>query len=526
MIIGGDFMSGIFGWYNGVILKKYNEDTDFVLFKKAQFVSLLALAAGFSMLILLLVAVLFSHDLLIRSYKLAIALILASTVTMSVTAAGKVMWAANFMAFASLIMEMVGFNLRPPHLAGVTMGYYFYQTVVFSTLFCSTIVSLSIIIIILGTHFFYYITVASKVTEGILVETGRMTMVDGSITLVTVYLVCVATASFLNKAIEKTGNESRKNLEQYNDICHLMDAIHGASELLAKSIDDTSSEILSLSDNAQNQAASVEELAATMEEISAGSVNVGHSTREQGESIRELVSSIEQLSSLIGVLEKNGHEISQSFLGLMKNASEGEKTTARLDEINNMISSNSSEIQTVVNIMTDFFDRINLLSLNAAIEAARAGEHGRGFAVVASEIGKLADNSAREANQISKLIEKNKADVDAGNRVITEIIAFIHSLVSEINGMQTKAVGVLKGIRDQKNMNDDMNGKTNIVKEKTEQISQAMKEQETAIESVVVTIENTNGAIQNMATSVGNLRHSSESLKKLADDLDKRFAKN
>ncbi len=76
------------------------------------------------------------------------------------------------------------------------------------------------------------------------------------------------------------------------------------------------------------------------------------------------------------------------------------------------LSHQAADIGQISATIRDLAEQSNMLALNAAIEAARAGESGRGFAVVADEVRKLAARSGESADQIGRILESIRRDVE------------------------------------------------------------------------------------------------------------------
>jgi methyl-accepting chemotaxis protein len=104
-----------------------------------------------------------------------------------------------------------------------------------------------------------------------------------------------------------------------------------------------------------------------------------------------------------------------------------------------VLSSATSQIGEVANLIRSIAAQTNLLALNATIEAARAGEAGKGFAVVANEVKDLAGQTAKATEEIARQIEA----VQAASRETLVALGTVQASVEDLSGVVSTVAGTV-----------------------------------------------------------------------------------
>ncbi|MBI3039760.1 methyl-accepting chemotaxis protein, partial [bacterium] len=259
----------------------------------------------------------------------------------------------------------------------------------------------------------------------------------------------------------------------------------------------------------------------SIQDILGNTQRITKSSKLSATTLEKTAAAIEEISATAQLIAKRSNHAFEESLQNRKKASQGmesvreasntmksiERAVGDSSRVLEELKSQSRRIGKIVLTITAISRQTNLLALNAAIEAARAGEQGRGFVVVAENVKKLAEQSAKAAEEIGALISEiqhktNKAvdEMKQGKERVADGVSIVNqagSLLDEI-GLASESVNV-----------------------KVQDISNSSAEQSKNIEEISSAIENLSLATKATTSEVDQVLNSLKTQKENALDLIK-----
>ncbi|MBI5310085.1 MAG: methyl-accepting chemotaxis protein [Actinobacteria bacterium] len=281
------------------------------------------------------------------------------------------------------------------------------------------------------------------------------------------------------------------------------------SDEAGHAIGEVAQAISSISEGASHQVSLITRASDVVAEIET-------SIRDTSEHAREA----QRQSAETEKLSEEGVQRAAEVQQAMQNVRESSMNTA---DVVRSLGEKSSDIDQIVQAITDIAGQTNMLALNASIEAARAGEQGKGFANVAEEVRILAEDAQSSAEEIAALIKEIQAQTEQAVNAMEDGVVRVEEGFDTVNrNRQTfyDISGAVRALHESSSeiseLADGIALGAGQVRGQIEEVASVAEESSASTQQVSASTQQTSAAAQQVSASAQRVAQTASNLAELA----------